>query len=98
MKLTVGSNNLFDIYPDQNLKTQVVFRPDSNGKYSYTNTAGTKVFLPGPGGTIATIPGDYKSGASIVDLSNNNQFQYSRNTSQFGQNGRYLFLRVNYSF
>ena len=98
LKLTVGSNNLFDIYPDQNLKTQVVFRPDSNGKYSYTNTAGTKVFLPGPGGTIATIPGDYKSGASIVDLSNNNQFQYSRNTSQFGQNGRYLFLRVNYSF
>ena len=98
LKFTVGSNNIFDIYPDKNLKTQLAFTPDANGKYSYTNTAGTKVFLPGPGGSVATLPGDYKSGASVIDLSNNNQFEYSRNTSQFGQNGRYVFVRVNYSF
>lgn len=97
LKFTAGANNLFDIYPDQNLKTQVVFRPDANGKYKYVNTSGNTVFLPGPGGSVVILPSDYKSGASVVDLSNNNQFEYSRNTSQFGQNGRYLFLRINYT-
>ncbi|UWX58980.1 TonB-dependent receptor [Chryseobacterium oranimense] len=50
--LTVGVNNLFDIYPDKNL------------------TAST----------------------------NNDQFIYSRSTSQFGQNGRYVFTRLNFNF
>lgn len=50
--LTVGVNNLFDIYPDKNL----------------------------PAST------------------NNDQFVYSRSTSQFGQNGRYVFSRLNFNF
>ena len=50
--LTLGVNNLFDIYPTKNL------------------TAST----------------------------NNDQFIYSRSTSQFGQNGRYLFSRLNFNF
>jgi iron complex outermembrane receptor protein len=50
--LTVGVNNLFDIYPTKNL------------------TAST----------------------------NNDQFIYSRSTSQFGQNGRYVFSRLNFNF
>lgn len=50
--LTLGVNNLFDIYPDKNL------------------TAST----------------------------NNDQFIYSRSTSQFGQNGRYVFTRLNFNF
>jgi iron complex outermembrane receptor protein len=50
--LTLGVNNLFDIYPDKNL------------------TAST----------------------------NNDQFIYSRSTSQFGQNGRYEFTRLNFNF
>ncbi|SFI10713.1 TonB-dependent receptor plug domain-containing protein [Halpernia frigidisoli] len=98
IKFTVGSNNIFDLYPDKNLKTQLVFRPDANGKYKYVNTSGATVFLQGPGGPVSTLPADYKSGAAVVDLSNNNQFEYSRNVSQFGQNGRYVFVRVNYSF
>lgn len=50
--LTIGSNNLFDIYPTKNV------------------TAST----------------------------NNDQFIYSRSTSQFGQNGRYVFSRLTVSF
>lgn len=50
--LTLGVNNLFDIYPTKNLSIS----------------------------------------------SNNDQFVYSRSTSQFGQNGRYVFSRVNFTF
>lgn len=50
--LTLGVNNLFDIYPTKNLPLS----------------------------------------------SNNDQFVYSRSTSQFGQNGRYVFSRVNFTF
>lgn len=49
---TLGVNNLFDIYPTENLPAS----------------------------------------------SNNNQFIYSRSTSQFGQNGRYVFSRININF
>ncbi|HAT92789.1 MAG TPA: TonB-dependent receptor, partial [Sphingobacterium sp.] len=50
--LTLGVNNVFDIYPTKNL----------------------------PAST------------------NNDQFIYSRSTSQFGQNGRYVFSRLNFNF
>ena len=33
-----------------------------------------------------------------TDLSNANQFIYSRSTSQFGLNGRYVFARINFNF
>ncbi|MBP4143151.1 TonB-dependent receptor [Flavobacterium sp. P4023] len=41
---------------------------------------------------------DYTAAPSSIDLSNANQFVYSRNTSQFGQNGRFLFARLSFSF
>jgi iron complex outermembrane receptor protein len=41
---------------------------------------------------------DYTAAPSTVDLSNANQFVYSRNVSQFGQNGRFVFARLAYSF
>lgn len=50
--LTLGINNLFDLYPDRNVKA----------------------------------------------TSNNNQFVYSRSTSQFGLNGRYIFAKLNFKF
>lgn len=50
--LTLGVNNVFDIYPTKNL-------------------------------AVST---------------NNDQFIYSRSTSQFGQNGRYVFTRLNFNF
>lgn len=66
--LTVGANNIFDLYPDKNLKTQTAANPLSAGGY----------------GTPGTI-----------DLSNGNQFEFSRNVSQFGFNGRLIFARLN---
>ena len=60
-RLTIGANNVFDLYPDKNLKTQVL------------------------------------NNNSVVDLSNNNQFEFSRNVSQFGFNGRFIFARLNLS-
>jgi len=41
---------------------------------------------------------DYTSAPTTVDLSNANQFVYSRNVSQFGQNGRFVFARISYNF
>lgn len=41
---------------------------------------------------------DYTAPPATVNLSNENQFVYSRNVSQFGQNGRFLFARVSYKF
>ena len=41
---------------------------------------------------------DYTAAPSTIDLSNANQFVYSRNVSQFGQNGRFIFVRISYSF
>ncbi|CAM2998058.1 TonB-dependent receptor [Flavobacterium frigoris] len=38
------------------------------------------------------------SSNNSIDLSNANQFVYSRNVSQFGQNGRFLFARLSFSF
>ncbi|MBS1511842.1 MAG: TonB-dependent receptor [Bacteroidetes bacterium] len=70
-RVTTGANNLFDIYPDKNLKTQSAVLPLASGGYSST--------------------------PSVIDLSNNNQFEYSRNVSQFGMNGRFLFVRLNYN-
>lgn len=74
-KLTVGANNIFDVYPDKNYLPVTVKVPslDSNGALVYTAN-------------------------STVDLSNQNQFVYSRNVSQFGMNGRYLFGRINIAF
>jgi iron complex outermembrane receptor protein len=69
-RVTVGANNIFDIYPDINLKTQTAANPLVGGGYG--------------------TPG-------VIDLSNNNQFEYSRNVSQFGFNGRFIFARLNIS-
>lgn len=72
--LTIGANNLFDIYPDKNYGPTAVQRPsmDASGNIVYT--------------------------PATIDLSNQNQFVYSRNVSQFGMNGRFLFTRLNFNF
>ena len=74
-KIVIGANNIFDIYPDENLGPQSVIRP-----------------------TVASGAVAYTAAPSTIDLSNANQFVYSRNTSQFGQNGRFLFARLSFSF
>ncbi len=76
VKLVIGANNIFDIYPDRNYNAITAKRP--------TGVENGKVI--------------YGAAASTVDLSNANQFVYSRNTSQFGMNGRFLFARLNFVF
>ncbi|PWN62543.1 TonB-dependent receptor plug domain-containing protein [Chryseobacterium viscerum] len=76
-RLTIGANNIFDIYPDKNYGPVAARRAtgvDANGNVVYSATPST------------------------IDLSNSNQFVYSRNVSQFGMNGRFLFARVNLNF
>ena len=51
-----------------------------------------------PNGVDASGNVTYNPTAATVDLSNANQFVYSRNVSQFGQNGRFVFARLNYKF
>lgn len=70
-RVTVGANNVGDVYPDYN----PTFR-------SFTNTTSNLSSAAAPS----------------TDLSNQNQFVYSRAVSQFGQNGRYLFARINFKF
>ena len=77
ISLTLGANNVFDIYPDLNYGPVSARRPAS------VDANGNVVYAANP---------------TSVDLSNANQFVYSRNTSQFGQNGRYLFVRANLNF
>ncbi|MCS4302077.1 TonB-dependent siderophore receptor [Chryseobacterium sp. BIGb0232] len=67
LRVTIGANNLLDIYPDKNY--------------------GPRTIKTSPGGPVNSI-----------DLSNQDQFIYSRNVSQFGMNGRFLFVRLNLSF
>lgn len=77
IKLTLGANNIFDIYPDKNygpVSAVSATGVDANGNVVYGTTA------------------------SSTDLSNSNQFVYSRNVSQFGMNGRFLFARLNLTF
>ena len=88
VKLVVGANNIFDIYPDKNFGPTSARRP--------TNIVGGAI-SPASGldasGNVA-----YNTAPATIDLSNANQFVYSRNTSQFGQNGRFLFARLNFTF
>jgi iron complex outermembrane receptor protein len=39
---------------------------------------------------------DYTAAPTTVDLTNSNQFTYSRNVSQFGH-GRFIFARLSFS-
>jgi iron complex outermembrane receptor protein len=80
-KIVVGANNIFDVFPTNNLGPQTIAKRasgvDANGAVIYSTTT---------------------SSNNTIDLSNANQFVYSRNTSQFGQNGRFVFARLSFSF
>jgi iron complex outermembrane receptor protein len=69
-RLTLGVNNVGDVYPDRNNPATPAF----------TNT--TPTLSPAPS----------------TDLSNANQFAYSRAVSQFGLNGRFGFARLSFKF
>jgi iron complex outermembrane recepter protein len=76
VKFVVGANNIFDIYPEENVGKISARRPSS------VNSDGTIAY--------ANAPVD-------IDVSTNQQFVYSRNVSQFGFNGRFVFARLAFS-
>jgi iron complex outermembrane receptor protein len=79
LRLTVGANNLLDVYPDK----QRFFRNNAAalaGTVMYGNTGVAPLNDPFYGNT-----GD-------------GRFLYSRNATQFGANGGYWFVSLNYSF
>lgn len=90
LSITVGANNLLDIYPDENYGPVSAKRP--------TNLLPTGNAEYNPTGVNSSGNVQYSTSTPSVDLSNANQFVYSRNTSQFGMNGRFLFVRANLSF
>jgi iron complex outermembrane receptor protein len=69
-RITLGVNNIGDVYPDRNNPATPAF----------TNT--TPTLSPAPS----------------TDLTNANQFAYSRAVSQFGLNGRFGFARLSFKF
>lgn len=69
-RVTLGVNNIGDVYPDRNNPATPAF----------TNT--TPTLSPAPS----------------TDLTNANQFAYSRAVSQFGLNGRFGFARLSFTF
>lgn len=59
--------------------------------HNYTSAKVSRATGVSNGQVVYGAPASY-------DLSNANQFVYSRNVSQFGMNGRYLFARINFDF
>lgn len=78
--LTVGVNNLFDVYPDQ-------FRKDPRNYETNFNAPP----LTATGGPDATRPD--LSYNSTLDNTNRGRFVYAAN--QFGFSGAFYFARVN---
>lgn len=88
MRVTLGVNNLFDIYPDIiSAAKGSFFKLDTDAASETYNTIIDKNVTAKDLG-IANDDG----------LTGSNQFVYSRRTSQIGLNGRFVFLRVELNF
>lgn len=80
--ISVGANNLFDIYPDQ-----IFVDPRNSAANVYANPAGPTALSATPG---QKTTGGYAAGR---DLSNRGRFLFGAN--QFGFNGRFVYARLN---
>jgi iron complex outermembrane receptor protein len=86
-RVSVGANNLFDVYPD--LLTA------SKGYYKRLDvTVGSPTYDQFVETSSASARGVVNNNA----VSSNNQFNYSRRVTQIGMNGRYLFARLTLDF
>ena len=71
LNLTVGANNLFDVYPDK------AYIDPRNNQFNFSRD---------PANNYTTVR----------DNTSNGHFMYSRNVTQFGFNGRYVFARLTF--
>jgi iron complex outermembrane receptor protein len=86
-RVSVGANNLFDVYPDLLLA--------SRGYYKRLDvTVGSPTYDQFVETSSASARGVVNNNA----VSSNNQFNYSRRVTQIGMNGRYLFARLTLDF
>jgi iron complex outermembrane receptor protein len=86
-RLSVGANNLFDVYSDLLIA--------SKGSYKRLDVT------PGSPTYDQFVEVRTASERGIVNnngISSNNQFNYSRRVTQIGMNGRYLFARLQFDF
>ena len=86
-RVSVGANNLFDVYPDLLIA--------SKGYYKRLDvTVGSPTYDQFVEVSSASARGVVNNNA----VSSNNQFNYSRRVTQIGMNGRYLFARLTLDF
>jgi iron complex outermembrane receptor protein len=71
LNLTLGANNLFDVYPDK------AYIDPRNHQFNFSSD---------PANNYTTVR----------DNTSNGHFMYSRNVTQFGFNGRYVFARLTF--
>jgi iron complex outermembrane receptor protein len=86
-RISVGANNLFDVYSDKLIA--------SNGLYKRLDVT------PGSPTYDKFVEVRTASERGIVNnngISSNNQFNYSRRVTQIGMNGRYLYARLQFDF
>ena len=79
VSISVGANNLFDVYPDR-----IFIDPRNDPSAVYANPTSPTAL------STTKTDGGYSAGR---DLSNRGRFLYGSN--QFGSNGRYVFGRLN---
>ncbi len=87
LRLSIGTNNLFDIYPDKVIA--------SKGEYKRLDV---NVGSPTYDQFIETQTAKERNIANNNQVTSNNQFNYSRRVTQIGMNGRYLFTRIQLDF
>jgi iron complex outermembrane recepter protein len=86
-RISVGANNLFDVYPDLLIA--------SKGYYKRLDvTVGSPTYDQ----FVETSSASARNVVNNNAVSSNNQFNYSRRVTQIGMNGRYLFARLSLDF
>jgi iron complex outermembrane receptor protein len=86
-RLTVGANNLFDVYSDKLIASKGVYKRLDVTQGSPTYDKFVEFRTASERGVV-----------NNNGVSSNNQFNYSRRVTQIGMNGRYLFARLSLDF
>lgn len=86
-RISIGANNLFDVYSDKLIA--------SNGLYKRLDvTQGSPTYDK----FVEVRTASERGVVNNNGISSNNQFNYSRRVTQIGMNGRYLYARLQFDF
>jgi iron complex outermembrane receptor protein len=87
LRVTVGANNLFDVYSDKLIASQ--------GSYKRLDVVLTS---PTYDQFVETRTAKERGIVNNNAVTSNNQFNFSRRVTQIGMNGRYVFARLQVDF